>query len=121
MIGDKKMEKNEDLELKDLESYTGSEKLYRVMGVNITDGVKYVMENGYSWFVTDAIAVIKEKFKNEPFLSIHLSLEWAKYTYMEISDGNGHLLYSYRYKYTPAKREITLFYVDNILMLRGEY
>jgi len=114
-------EKNEDLELKDLESYTGSEKLYRVMGVNVTDGVKYIMENGYSWFVTDAIAVIKEKFQNEPFLSIHLRLEWGKYAYMEMSDGNGHLLYSYRYNYTPAKREITLFYVDNILMLRGEY
>ena len=48
----------EDLELKDLGQYYGTTQYYNIMGVNITDGVEYIMKNGYSWFVTDTIAVI---------------------------------------------------------------
>ena len=53
----------EDLELKELANYRESDHYYNVMGVNITDGVGYVMQNGYSWAITDAIVVLKMKPK----------------------------------------------------------
>ncbi len=38
-----------DLELKNLNNFYGSEHYYRLMGgINATDGVHYVMQNGYS-------------------------------------------------------------------------
>ncbi|GAG90306.1 unnamed protein product, partial [marine sediment metagenome] len=51
------MQRTGDRELKDLGQFTGTTQYYRVFGVNVTDGVKYVMDNGYAWLVTDAIAV----------------------------------------------------------------
>ena len=49
-----------DLELKDLDRFYGSEHYYLLMGgVNATDGVHYIMANGYAWFATDAVAVLK--------------------------------------------------------------
>lgn len=40
---------------------------------------------------------------------------------MEITDGNDNVLYRQNYDYTDAKRDLTLFYADNVLMLSGEY
>ena len=40
---------------------------------------------------------------------------------MEITDGNGHAFYRQEYKWSDAKRDLTLFYADNVLMLSGEY
>jgi len=109
-----------DLYLKDMGYYTGSEKYYNVLGVYVTDGIKYIMENGYSWFVTDAIAVIRAKLKNEGFLTVALKNQSDMAT-MEITDGNGHVFYRQEYKWSDAKRNLTLFYADNVLMLSGEY
>ena len=115
-------EHKEDLELRDLDNYIGSEKLYRVMGANVTDGVIYVMNNGYSWFVTDAISLIKTKLKNEEFLTAELHLNKENNTAdMVITDGDNHILYRQRYKWTDAKRDLKLYYTDGVLMLNNEY
>jgi len=111
---------DEDLYLRDLDNYIGTEKYYNVMGVYVTDGVKYIMENGYSWFVTDVIAVIRVKLKGEDFLSIKLTVKNDQ-AMMEITDGNDHVFYRQKYKWTDAKRNLTLFYMDNVLMLSNEY
>ncbi len=59
-----------DLELKNLNNFYGSEHYYRLMGgINATDGVHYVMQNGYSYFVTDAIAVLKAHPRLKQYLS----------------------------------------------------
>jgi len=108
-----------DLYLKDMGYYTGSEKYYNVMGIYVTDGIKYIMDNGYSWFVTDAIAVIRAKLKKEDFLAIKLTVKNYD-AMMEITDGNGHVFYRQSYE-SDAKRNLTLFYADNVLMLSGEY
>ena len=66
-----------NLELPGLEQFCGTEHYYKVwLGVNATDGAKYLMDNGYSWLVTDAISVIKidPKLKNQDFLVIELKL-----------------------------------------------
>jgi len=125
------MEKKPDLELKALDSYCGTQSYYRYMGVLLTDGVKYLMENGYSWFVTDAIAVIvahpkiRRHLQEDDFLTIKLKLNKDEDGYttadMIITDGNDTQLYRQHYDLTDAKRELKLFYTGNVLMLASEY
>ena len=110
----------DDLELTGLEQFTGTQNYYNVLNVNVTDGVKYVMDNGYSWFVTDAISVIITDLKEQEFLSIDLVLDGDKGK-MVITDGNKNILYTQNYDYTDAKRELKLFFTDNVLMLNREY
>jgi len=112
----------DDLELKDLDSYIGSEHYYKVLTALVTDGVNYIMKNGYSWFVTDALIIIKTILKNEEFMTVDLKLNERKKTaYMIITNGNKRLLYKKHYFYTSAKRDLKLFYENNVLMLSGEY
>lgn len=110
----------DDLELKELNQFCGTEQYHNVMGVNITDGIKYIMENGYSWFVTDFVVVAKMKLKNQEFLSIKLKLK-NETGQMEVTDGNNKILYTQEYKWTNAKKEIQLYFEGNVLMLTGEY
>lgn len=112
-----------DLELKDLGQYYGTEMYHGVfLGVKATDGVAYVMKNGYSWFVTDAIAAAKTKpnIAKEEFLSIKLKLLGDNKGKMEISDGNDHILYTQDYNYTDAKKELDMYLIDNIILLSSE-
>ena len=112
-----------DLELRDLAAYTGTENYYRGwLNVLLTDGVKYVMRNGYSWFVNDAISVIVGKgWRNADFLAVRLKLMGDNKAKMIIDDGNGNVLYTQKYELTDAKRELTLYYSHNVLMLSSEY
>ena len=120
---------DKDLELKALQQFNGTTKYYEYFGTKITDGIVYIMQNGYSWLVTDAILTtyfhidVKEYFKKEKFLVIKLKVnkenKTAKVTF---EDGNGNVLLYKLYDYTDAKvEELTLFYVDDVLMLANEY
>lgn len=113
-----------DLELKDLDQFIGTEQYHDVMGVTVTDGIMYLIYNGYSWFVTDVISIIRSKdnipsLKNRDFLSIKLKLYGSR-AKIVIGDGITEL-YSKEYSYTTALRELHLFYLDNVLMLNREY
>jgi len=113
-----------DLELKNLGQFTGTLHYYNVFGVNVTDGVKYVMDNGYSWFVTDAIAVIRctPKVRRETFLAVKLKVDTKECTAkMVISDGNGKTLYRQDYQYTDAKRDVTLWCENGVMILPSEH
>ena len=117
-----------DLELKQLDSFIGTFNYYNVMGIVVTDGVKYIMDNGYSWFVTDAIAVIicpppklREYLRINSFLVVKLSNLKNNQCDMIMEDGNDNILYKQHYKFTDAKRELTLFYSNGVLMLASEY
>jgi len=111
----------EDLTLGKLGQFTGTEAYHNMMGVYVTDGIIYLMENGYSWFVIDAVAVIKYKLSNQEFLSIKLKVRDGK-AVMTITDGNKKKLYSQKYEWTNAEvNELQLFYVDGVLMLPSEY
>lgn len=110
----------DDLELTGLEQFCGSEGYHRVLGMNVTDGVAYIMNNGYSWFVTDAIAVILSKLKSEEFLSIKLLVNDEKAT-MLITDGDDKKLYEQHYEYTNAKRNVEIYCYDGVVLLAGEY
>ncbi|MEM4068131.1 MAG: hypothetical protein QXV17_14865 [Candidatus Micrarchaeaceae archaeon] len=113
-----------DLELKELNSFYGTANYYSVLGVNITDGVKYLMDNGYSWFINDFLVCTKtvKELQNEEFLSVILKVDLDnKKAVMDITDGNNHILYSQKYDYTDAKRNLKLFFTDNVLLLAQEY
>jgi hypothetical protein len=119
----------EDLELKALNQFHGTLNYYRYLGILITDGIVYIMNNGYSWLVSDTIITIhfdkriQNYLKNENFLSIKLKVnkenKTAKVTF---EDGNNNVLVYKLYDYTDAKiDELILFYVNGVLMLAREY
>ena len=114
----------DDLNLKDLQQYRGSEGYFNVMGFNATDGIGYIMKNGYSWFVTDFLSVamfkIKKEWKDESFICIKLKLDGDK-GLMLVTDGNENELYKQKYEFTNAKQELTLYLCDNVLLLSQEY
>ena len=112
-----------DLDLKDLESFIGTSSYYNMMGIDITDGIVYLMENGYSWFVSDAISVIiaDKNISKKDFLAIKLLVSNDQTAKMVITDGNDKKLYTQEYKWTDAKRDLVLFYIDGVLILSNEY
>lgn len=117
------MEHKDDLELRDLGQFYGTEHYYKgFLNTTLTEGIAYIINNGYSWFVTDTISIIKlhPRVKGEEFVAIDLKIE-GKEAQMIITDGNNNILYKQKYGYTDAKREITLYFVNDVLMLSGEY
>jgi hypothetical protein len=115
-------EQKPDLELKALGGFIGTQQYYREMGTLYTDGVKYIMENGYSWVVTDALAMImcNRVLKAQPFLAVKLKRSDSEADLI-IDDGNGKVLYRQHYDYTDAKRDLTLFWESGVLLLAGEH
>lgn len=114
----------EDLELKEIGNFTGTEAYQKIwMGVIGTDGIAYVMRNGYSWAVTDACVILKRepKVMSEEFVVVKLRLLPDKKAEIVYDDGNGNILYTQKYEYTTAKRELRMYYTDGVLMLSGEY
>jgi hypothetical protein len=113
-----------DLKLEHLGQFCGTLDYYSVLGARVTDGVMYIMENGYSWFVTDALAVIMcdPKLNAEPFLAVKLkvNLENSKAD-VTITDGNDREFYQQHYEYTDAKRDLTLFFENGVLLLASEH
>ena len=115
------MPDEKDLDLKSLGHFTGSMTYTNVMGVKCTEGIVYIMKSGYSWFVTDMVVMINAKFKDEEFLSVKLKVNDDNTAKATIEDGNGKVFYTQEYKYTDAKKDLTLFCTNNVLMLSGEY
>ncbi len=113
-----------DLELKNLNNFYGSEHYYRLMGgINATDGVHYIMENGYSWVVSDAAAILRmePQVRGQGFVVIRLKLLPGGRAKVVYEDGNDNILFEQSYDWTDAKRELELFFADGTLMLAGEY
>ncbi len=113
------------LELPELGYFSGTENYHKVLPWGnqvVTDGVHYVMENGYAWLVTDALIAMamKPKLRRERFLVVELHLHSETEARMTIEDGNGHVLYRQKYAYTDAQRELKFFYEDKVLMLPNE-
>ena len=112
-----------DLTLKELDQFFGSENYYKILGYNVTDGVFYVMQNGYSWFITDFLSLIVTNHKglrNQEFLSINLKKDGNKW-FMIVTDGNENVLYKQKYLLTDAQKEINLYFCNGVLMLSNEY
>lgn len=111
-----------DLELKQLGQFIGSENHFRepLSGLLYTDGIAYLMENGYSWFVTDAMIAIRFKklYEKDDFLSVKLKVKADHTATMIIDDGNGSKpYYTQRYGYTDAKQDLNLFFEGRTTLL----
>lgn len=108
--------KKEDLNLTDLDNFYCTSKYYNFMGVNITDGVKYLCDNGYFWAVSDAVVILKMKggsrvdfkFKDKSAVAVYY-------------DENMNIIFKQKYGYTNGRRDFTLYFLDNVLMLSSEY
>jgi hypothetical protein len=119
-------EEQPDLELKHLSSYYCTDQYFTeplFKGIKWTDGVNYIMKNGYSWFVTDALSVIvcTPLIRREEFLVIKLTRAGDNEADLTIDDGNDHQLYDQHYDLTDAKRDLRLYLRDSVLMLPSEY
>lgn len=119
------MERMADLELKALGQFIGTQHHYKTFPFGkVTDGVKYVMDNGYGWFVTDALSVIgfyqRGKLRNEPFLTVELEQADSEADLI-ITDGNNNELYRQHYAFTDAKRNLKLYYEYGVLLLASEH
>jgi hypothetical protein len=115
-----------DLNLKDIDGFSGTMQYYRVMGVSVTDGIHYIMENGYSWLVTDAIAVFKtcKEVMTEEFVSVELNVgKDGAPAVVVYTDGNDRMLYEQSYQWTDAKVNVRLWYdrASNVICLPSEY
>ena len=112
----------DDLTLPELYQFSGTENWHKIalLKAIVTDGVIYLMENGYSWFVTDSVIQAEATIKDQDFLVIKLKVDngTAKVT---IEDGNDNVLHTRQYGYTNAKRDLTIYLTDNVVMLPGEY
>ena len=112
----------DDLTLRDLGHFYGTEQYHKCyLNALATDGVAYIMKNGYTLLVTDALSVIKTKLKDEAFISIKLKLLENNKAKMIITDGNGKKLYTQEYDSTDAKKELSLYFIDNVMLLSSEY
>jgi len=119
----------DELALSDLEEFYGTEDYHGVKPFRtpVTDGVRYIMENGYAWLVTDVLAILEKKYKHEPFVSVKLKLSEVpndKSVTVTCDDGNGKILHTQRYEYSSAQRNLTLYWEGDenfhVLMLCGE-
>lgn len=73
----------------------------------MTDGIHYIMENGYSYFVTDALAVIafKPRLRHADFLVIRFTAdpETHKGRFEIREDSDSPILHEQGYGYTDAQ------------------
>lgn len=116
------MQKQADLELTELPYFTGSEHIYRDMWGKYTDGIKYLKDNGYAWFISDALIAIRMKpeLRQEEFLTVELKLKEDGSAQTVITDGNENMLYTQEYQWTDAKREVKVYYENSVMCLPSE-
>ena len=109
-----------DKSLKEIGNFRGTEQYHNIMGADVTDGVVYVMNNGYGWVITDALVICKMKLKDHPFIAIELKQKDGK-AKIVYTDGNGKELYKQEYEYTDATQDLSLYFIDGVMLLTGEY
>ena len=108
---------------------TGSEKVWRLFRNRddflITEGVKAMAEMCEAWWLLTAIAsycLTDPKVREESFTDWTLALDDTK-AQLVGGDGDDRTLVKQDIPYTdfPLPEGITLFMVDNVLMLPSEY
>ncbi len=115
-----------DLSLRSMNNFTGTLNYHKVLETKVTDGVVYLMKNGYNWFVQDVIIDIRmiKGLRNKAFLVIKLHINKGKRkgenAVIKIYDDDK-LIYTQKYSITDAKVDVKLYYIDRVLMLASEY
>ena len=111
-----------------LEGFYGTQEWYRhglVKRLLYTEGVRFFAEQGGQagahWFVDVVATEFLPLLRQEPFLSIKLSVA-DRQAAIRVDDGNGKLLREKTIEYTDMQPGDWRFYLtDDVLMLPGEY
>ena len=106
-----------------LMQFIGTEHYWSVMGHNVTDGIKFLMENGASWLVTDIIGwQCDSKVKGKSFQIWRLEVKDNKGVLTMREDSNMPVVIRKEYSYTDFPLdEIEIWVVDGIMLLPSEY
>lgn len=119
------MEKNQILEA--LPSFTGTIQYYRHSGNFIfTDGAAFIAKHcgGGAYWLLDLIISYQyhQTIAKEPFQVYRLKVNADKSALITIDDGDGKILAKQIIEYTDFPLdEITLWFVDNVILLPSEY
>ncbi len=121
----------DDLSLRHLNEFTKAVCYHNFFGTKVTDGIVYLIKNGYAWFVQDAIRFIQnegKKIRNIDFLVIKLLLNKDKrkkgeatFKILKAYKSNVKVIYTRKHIWTTAKVELRLFYKNGVLRLPSEY
>lgn len=109
---------------KELSQFIGSEQFYRYRTLKLTDGAKYLLDNGAAWICDVVWSYQPEnKFKQEPFQSWKFKTNLATHEcVVTCTDGNDTTLATQHIPYTDLEvEEIKLYLIDGLLMLSQEY
>lgn len=105
----------------DLCQFTGTEQYYKHwLGINYTDGVKFMAERGKAYWLIDAIASYRRK---EPFQVWSLEVAEDKTAVLQMKeDSDKPALVRQEIPFTdfPLKK-IEFFLIDGVLILPSEY
>lgn len=104
--------------------FTGSEEFYRYSVLTMTEGVKFLCDNGAAWIVDIVLSYQYDpKIQAEEFQVWKLKVNLQEGTgVVTMDDGNDNVLVTQEIPYTdfPLK-ELKLYYTDHILMIASEY
>ncbi len=112
----------------DLIQFTGTEHWYRhgmVRDILYTDGVKYVAETAGAYWLIDEIAFAQRFDKllaSEEFQSWKLNVNADHTATLTCEDGDGGVVFTKAIEFTDFPlAEITLYFIDNTILLPSEY
>ncbi len=111
-----------------LRHFSGSENMFYhpiFRGINYTDGVKHVSDNGAAWLITEILIAMRHvpELRAEEFVTIDLNVNLDKKSAVIVyGDGNDHTLHKKEIPYTDFPLDtIRFFCTNNVLMLASEY
>lgn len=112
----------------ELAYFTGTENWHRfnplMRNLLATDGVMYLAEKAQCFWLLDIVGSLKlvNTCKNEEFITCKLVKDQKGGAKFTASDGNLKVLYTQKIPYTDFPLdEITLYFIDNVVLLPSEY
>jgi len=112
----------------ELGQFTGTENWHRfnplMRNILATDGVMHLAEKGEAFWLLDIIGSLKlvPKCKGEQFITCTLTKNADGSARFLATNGNGTKLYTQNIPYTDFPlNQITLFFIDNVILLPSEY
>jgi len=108
----------------ELTNFTGTEHYYRHwLGFNYTDGVKFLAEKANCFWLLDAVGSYQHTLKDKGFQIWILKVNKDKSAVLEMrEDSDTPIIVRQEIKYTDfPMEEITLYYIDGVLLLTSEY
>ena len=122
-MGYKQEDKGKTLE-HELTNFTGTEHYYRHwLGFNYTDGVKFLAEKANCFWLLDAVGSYQHTLKDKGFQIWILKVNKDKSAVLEMrEDSDTPIIVRQEIKYTDfPMEEITLYFIDGVLILTSEY